>query len=158
MPKHKHAKKKADADCPAWVHDDKPTYSMKIEVEKALAHHAVAKKIAVEGPEWRQIALPDLLGSLKLQHKRWGPLEKRMINTATQRCMQLLSQHLARLRHDRSKMPDLMAAERERLRDLKKDQDAESSSDDPDRTETENGERRPMIGDDGEEIKQGDGA
>ena len=101
MSKRKHAKKKADVGCPAWIKDDKPTYSMKIEVEKALAHHAVAKKIAVEGPEWRQIALPDLLGSLKLQHKRWGPLEKRMINTTTQRCMQVLSQHLARLRTDR---------------------------------------------------------
>ena len=87
MPKHKHAKKKADAGCPAWVHDDKPTYSMKIEVEKALAHHAVAKKIKVGGKEWKQITLRDLLGSLKLQAKRWEPLEKRRINTTTQRCM-----------------------------------------------------------------------
>ena len=103
-----------------------------------------------------------------MQDKRWGPLEKRMINTTTQRCMQLLSQHLARLRTDRSKMPDLMAAEEERFRDLKKKQlrgttttdGAEAQDDDssdPNRTDTEDGEQRP-IGDDGEEIKQGDAA
>ena len=159
MVKHKHAKKKADDGCPAWVHDDKPTYSMKLELEKALAHRAVAKKIKVGSKEWKQITLQDLLGSLKLQAKRWGPIEKRWINTTTQRCMQVLSQHLARLRTDRSKMPDLLAAEEERLRDLKKqDQDDDSSSDDPDRTDTEEEARRPMVGSDGEEIKQGEDA
>ena len=152
MSKKKHAKKKADDGCPAFVHDDKPTYLMKLELERALAHHAVAKKIKDGSKEWRQIMLTDLLGSLKLQAKRGLPLEKRMINTTTQRCMQVLSQHLARLRHDKSKMPDLIeAAEQERVRDLKKQlrgtittdggagaedqQDAASSSgDDPDRT------------------------
>ena len=166
MSKKKHAKKKDDG-CPAFVHDDKPTYSMKLELEKALAHRAVAKKIKVGSAEWKQITLQDLLGSLKLQDKRWGPLEKRMINTTTQRCMQLLSQHLARLRHDMVKMLDLVAAEEDRLRDLKKQQlrgkttdgaeDQDDDSSDPNRTDTEDGEQRP-IGDDGEEIKQGDAA
>ena len=101
MAKDKHAKKMANASCPAFVHDDKPSYTMKQELEKALAHFAVAKKITVDSPEWKQITLPDLLDSLKLQHKRWLPLQKHMINTTSQRCMQVLSQYLSRLRYDR---------------------------------------------------------
>ena len=153
MSKNKHAKKKADDGCPAWVHDEKPAYPMKLEVERAFVHWAVAKKITVDSPEWRQVSLPDLLDSLKLQHKRWLPIQRHAINTTSQRCMQGLSLHLARLRGDRSKIPDLMAAEQERVRDLEM-RGTDGAEDRDDSSDSED-EERP-IGSDGEEIKQGD--
>ena len=44
-----------------FVYDAKPSYTLKLDVEQALARHAVDKELIFGSKPWRDIKLQDLL-------------------------------------------------------------------------------------------------
>ena len=96
---------------PDFLYDKRISHSMKIDLEKGLAHYAVQKGLIFDSRPWRQITLQDLLPSLQLQHDRWKPIDPKTLNSGTQTGTRILTKYLSKLRYDKSKMPDLIDEE-----------------------------------------------
>ncbi len=69
---------------PDFLYDKRISHSMKIEIEKGLAHYAVKKSLIFDSRPWRLITFQDILPSLELQHDRWKRIDPKTINSGTQ--------------------------------------------------------------------------